>query len=318
MIDPLFRHLLHQRTLAAPVAFVGIGMHTGTHVTMRLRRSPAYSGISISRQDLPAGERDFSPRLEFVAEGRRNLTLQNSHGHMAMSLESVLSALYGLGIDNAHIELNGPEAPVLDGSAAPIVSACLNAGITSLGVARDLLMVLQPVQLTQGEGWAQLRSDFAPGISAAISSAHPDIGYQRLDSHLTPGIYEREIAPARMFGFAEQMWHLRARGLVLNRNMSNAILLGGNGMANRDGLRFGDEFVRRAALEALATLSLAGATVIGEFRCFQFDLGLAKRLLQLALSRKGATGRLPASVLFNNSEFDADGDLMCPAGSGSA
>lgn len=308
MMDSRFGHLMQQRTLASSIAFVGIGLHTGKRVTMQLRGAPADNGITVSRLDLPADQRRFVLRPEYVVGGRSSLTLVNSHGHRVTSLGNVLSALYGLGVDNVHVELNGPEAPILDGSAQPIVSACRNVGITALGVTRDLLVIRQPVRLQRGDRWAELRPDLAPGINVAIADAHPDIGYQHLATHLTPGIYASQIAPARTFGFAEQAWHLQAPGLMPTGDASNAILLGEVGIANPDELRFGDEFARRAALDALAALSIAGATIIGELRAFQCDLGLIKQLLQLALSHKPSTGRIPATILFSGPESDEEAD----------
>lgn len=318
MMDHRFRYLTQQRTLASAVAFVGRGLRTGKHVNLQIRGAPARSGITVARQDLPAGERHFAVRPENMVGGHPGLTLANRHGHAVAGLENVLSALYGLGIDNAHIELNGPEAPVLDGSAAPIVAACVNGGILPLDAVRDVLVIMRPVRLQHGDSWAELQPELSPGISIAIDSPHPDIGYQHLESHLTPGIYESQIAPARIFGFIGHSWHTRARGLVMTESMSNAILLDDAGIANREDMRFRDDFVRRSALDALAVLALAGVTIVGELRGFQLSFSLVKKLLQLVLSHKASTGLIPATALFVSPDSDTDGALRHPANLGTS
>lgn len=292
MLNPNLAHLRYQQTLAAPLVFVGIGLHSGNRATIRIHPAGANRGITIKRRDLPPRESGFRVHWEEVADTTLSTTLGNEYGHRVATVEHLLSALASLGLDNARVELDGPEVPVMDGSAAPFVSAIRNAGIERLDALREVIVVRRPVRLQQGESWAELLPDPAQRITVSIDFNQQDIGTQSLSFCLSPGIYESEIAPARTFGFAEQLAQLRRRGLALGGSIKNAILLRDGRVANPEGLRFRDEFVRHKALDVIGDLALAGAPVIGYYRGHRPGHRLNIAFLQLLMDDRDAWKRV--------------------------
>jgi len=297
MINAHLAHLRDQKTLAAPLVFVGIGLHSGQRTTMRIHPAEADHGITIARRDLPRRERIFRAHWYSVAETTLCTTIDNPFGHRVATVEHLLSALAGLGIDNASIELDGPEIPVLDGSAEPFVTAIKNTGIKTLQRPREVILILRPVRLQQGESWAELLPDTMQRITISIDFNQHDIGLQSLSFCLSPTVYEKEIAPARTFGFAEQLAQLRRRGLALGGSIKNAILLREGRVANLEGLRFRDEFVRHKALDAIGDLSLAGAAIIGHYRGHRPGHRLNTELLGLLMHDTEAWVRLPLDAV---------------------
>jgi len=179
MLTQDFTYLREQYSLAAPTCYVGIGLHTGRHVTLRILPAGADHGIRFIRRDLPADENRFLARWDKVVGTVLSTTLGNRFGHCISTVEHLLAAFNGLGIDNAEVVLDGPEVPIVDGSAQPFVTALQNSGIKVLGVPRDVFVVRRPVRVQQGERWAELLPDRVPRISLSIEFPQQDIGHYR-------------------------------------------------------------------------------------------------------------------------------------------
>jgi UDP-3-O-[3-hydroxymyristoyl] N-acetylglucosamine deacetylase len=255
-----------QRTIDQPIVFVGIGLHTGDRATMRLLPATAGEGVTLIRRDLARPERRFAVHWEAVKGSSLCTAIGNLFGHEVATIEHLLSALAALGIDNLTIELDGAEIPIMDGSALPFVEALENAGIRPLDVPRDFIVMRRPVRIQQGASWAELLPDLGRRITVSIDFAAQAIGTQTMSVDITPSVYRQEIAAARTFGFAEQLEQLRRHGLARGGSIKNAILLRDGRVANLEGLRFRDEFVRHKVLDVIGDLALAGAPIIGHYR----------------------------------------------------
>jgi UDP-3-O-[3-hydroxymyristoyl] N-acetylglucosamine deacetylase len=249
-----------QRTLRRPVSCSGIGLHSGNKVTLSLKPAPADFGIRFQRSDLGG--------LEIPATVTHLGAIQLATGltREAVSVETVehlLAALTALGIDNVIVELNTPEVPIMDGSAAPFVYLILNeAGVKRLPAPKKYLKVLRPISLSQGDKRIALYPSDHFKVTYSISFDHPLIRHQSRTIKITDETFVEEIAPARTFGFLKEVEMLRQRGLALGGSLDNAIVLGETGVLN-NALRFEDEFVRHKILDVIGDLSLVGYPVIG-------------------------------------------------------
>ena len=250
-----------QRTLRRPVSCSGIGLHSGNKVTLSLKPAPADYGIRFQRADLGG--------LEVPATVTHLGAIQLATGltREAVSVETVehlLAALTALGIDNVIVELNSPEVPIMDGSAAPFVYLILNeAGVRTLTAPKKFLKVLRPISLSQGDKRIALYPSDHFKVTYSISFDHPLIRHQSRTMRITDETFVEDIAPARTFGFLKEVEMLRQRGLALGGSLENAIVLGETGVLNQNALRFEDEFVRHKILDAIGDLSLVGYPVIG-------------------------------------------------------
>jgi UDP-3-O-[3-hydroxymyristoyl] N-acetylglucosamine deacetylase len=250
-----------QRTLRRPVSCTGIGLHSGNKVTLSLKPAPANYGIRFQRSDLDGLEIPATvTHLGAMQSYQTGLTRE------AVSVETVehlLSALTALGIDNVVVELNHPEVPIMDGSAAPFVYLILNeAGIKRLQTPRRYLKVLRPIALTQGDKRIALYPSDHFKVTYSISFDHPLLRHQSRTMTISEETFVEHIAPARTFGFLKEVEMLRQRGLALGGSLDNAIVLGETGVLN-NALRFEDEFVRHKILDVIGDLSLVGYPVIG-------------------------------------------------------
>jgi len=248
-----------QRTLRRSVSCTGIGLHSGNKVTLSLKPAAADSGIRFQRADLGGLE------IPAVVTHLGGIQYQTGLTREAVSVETVehlLAALTALGIDNAIVELNSPEVPIMDGSAAPFVYLVNEAGVKRLQAPRRYLKVLRPISLTQGDKRIALYPSDHFKVTYSISFDHPLLRHQSRTMRVTEESFVEEIAPARTFGFLKEVEMLRQRGLALGGSLDNAIVLGETGVLN-NALRFEDEFVRHKILDAIGDLSLVGYPVIG-------------------------------------------------------
>jgi UDP-3-O-[3-hydroxymyristoyl] N-acetylglucosamine deacetylase len=249
-----------QRTLRRHVSCTGIGLHSGNKVTLSLKPAPADYGIRFQRTDLGVEIPATITHLQGMQQYQTGLARQ------AVSVETVehlLAALSALGIDNAVVEVNHPEVPIMDGSAAPWVHLILNeAGVKKLSAPRRYLKVLRPISLAQGDKRISLYPADHLKVTYSISFDHPLLRHQSRTMKITEDSFVEDIAPARTFGFLKEVEMLRQRGLALGGSLDNAIVLGDTGVLNNT-LRFEDEFVRHKILDAIGDLSLVGYPVIG-------------------------------------------------------
>ncbi len=274
-----------QHTLKAPISCVGIGLHSGKRVSMTFRPAPADHGIVFRRTDL---RRDIPARHDHVVDTHLS-TVLGEGGARVTTVEHVMAALAGCGIDNAVVELDGPEPPVLDGSAAPLVFLLDCAGIVQQDAPRSAIEVRRVVRVTEGEAFAELRPG-TNGLDMALSIdfAAAAIGRQALSLHLNTRTFRHELARARTFGLLEEIDQLRAAGLGQGGSLDNAVVVDQARILNPAGLRMPDEFARHKLLDAVGDLALAGAPLIGRFVAHRSGHALNNRLLRALFADRTA------------------------------
>jgi UDP-3-O-[3-hydroxymyristoyl] N-acetylglucosamine deacetylase len=248
-----------QRTLRRQVSCAGIGLHSGNKVTLSLRPAPANSGIRFRRTDL--GNLEIHANVANLAGMHYATGLAQNEGSVE-TVEHLLAALVSLGVDNVVVELNYPEVPIMDGSAAPFVYLIQEAGVRSLGVPKRVIKVLQPIELTRGDKRIAVYPCDHFKISYSISFDHPLLRHQARTLSVSEESFVEEIAPARTFGFLKEVELLRQHGLALGGSLENAIVIGETGVLNNQ-LRFEDEFVRHKILDSIGDLALVGHPIIG-------------------------------------------------------
>jgi UDP-3-O-[3-hydroxymyristoyl] N-acetylglucosamine deacetylase len=250
-----------QRTLRRSVSCSGIGLHSGNKVTLSLKPAPIDYGIRFQRSDLGGLE---IPATVTHLGGIRLATGLTREAVSVETVEHLLAALTALGIDNVIVELNTPEVPIMDGSAAPFVYLILNeAGVKTLPAPKKFLKVLRPISLSQGDKRIALYPSDHFKVTYSINFDHPLIRHQSRTMKITDETFVEEIAPARTFGFLKEVEMLRQKGLALGGSLDNAIVLGETGVLNSNALRFEDEFVRHKILDVIGDLSLVGYPVLG-------------------------------------------------------
>jgi UDP-3-O-[3-hydroxymyristoyl] N-acetylglucosamine deacetylase len=260
-----------QRTLRRTVYCAGIGLHSGHKVTLTLKPAPADTGIVFRRTDL--GGLEIPAHASHVA-GISYATVLARGGAKAETVEHLLSALVSQGIDNIYIDLNTPEVPIMDGSAAPFVYLIReDAGIKKLNVPRRYLWVTRPLTLTHGDKQIALYPADELKVTYTISFDHPLLRHQSRTISITEESFIDEIAPARTFGFLKEVETLRQKGLALGGSLDNAIVLGETGVLNNT-LRFEDEFVRHKILDVIGDLALVGHPIIGHIVAHRGGHGL--------------------------------------------
>jgi UDP-3-O-[3-hydroxymyristoyl] N-acetylglucosamine deacetylase len=252
--------LVKQTTLAAPAETSGIGLHTAVTVQLRLLPAPPDTGYIFIRTDL--GGFEIPATVESVAHCSYATTLMRT-GVMLSTVEHLLAALRGAGVDNAFIEVDNLELPIMDGSAEDFTEMIERAGITEQPLARRALKIREPVAVEQGARRISIEPADAYLIDCIIDFAHPLIGVQRFHLEVTDKSFGREISAARTFGFAEEIEALRRDNLIRGGSLDNAIVLTPEGMLNETGLRFTDEFVRHKILDIIGDMALLGMPILG-------------------------------------------------------
>jgi UDP-3-O-[3-hydroxymyristoyl] N-acetylglucosamine deacetylase len=280
--------MARQRTLKNPIRATGIGLHTGRKVLMVLRPAPPNTGIVFRRVDLEPPV-DIPARAIHVTDTTLGTTL--AVGDAAVStVEHLLSAMAGLGIDNAFVELTGDEVPIMDGSAGPFVFLIQSAGIERQSSAKRFVRVRRRVEVEDGDKWARFEPHHGFRVNFEIEFDHPVFRRhaQRATMDFSTTTYLREVSRARTFGFMRDMEALRGRNLALGGTLDNAIVLDDYRILNEDGLRYEDEFVRHKILDAIGDLYLLGHSLIGEFTGYKSGHGLNNRLLRTLLADTAA------------------------------
>jgi UDP-3-O-[3-hydroxymyristoyl] N-acetylglucosamine deacetylase len=274
-----------QRTLKAAIGCVGVGLHTGQRVSLSFQPAPVDHGIVFRRVDLGI---DIPARFDRVVDTRLCTILEHD-GARVGTVEHVMAALAGCGIDNAVVELDGPEPPIFDGSAAQLVFLLDCAGTVVQDAPRPVVEILRPVRVSDGNGFAELRPEptgFDMALSIDFTAAA--IGRQALALHLTPQSFRHELARARTFALAEEIDQLRASGLAQGGSLDNAVVVDQERVLNPAGLRVPDEFVRHKLLDAVGDLALAGAPLRGRFTAHRSGHTLNNRLLRALFADRAA------------------------------
>ena len=257
-----------QTTLGVDASVKGIGVHSGLPATLTLHPADAGTGIVFLRTGLEGRpDREIRADVRSVTATEFATVLGDPSGPLCSTAEHVLAALSGLGVDNAVVEIDGPEVPIMDGSAEPFVAAIDQAGIVTLAAPRRFIQVLKPVRVVRDASVGELRP-YARGfrVEVEIEFDNPLIGRQAIALDVEPDSFRREIARARTFGFMRDVSKLWSAGYALGATFDNTLVVTENRILNQDGLRFADEFVRHKALDAVGDLALAGAPLLGAYR----------------------------------------------------
>jgi UDP-3-O-[3-hydroxymyristoyl] N-acetylglucosamine deacetylase len=280
--------MLKQRTLKASIKTTGVGLHTGARVEIVLRPAAPETGIVFHRVDL---ERPVSIPADalHVGDTRLSSTLVRD-GASISTVEHLMSALAGLGVDNLHVDVAGPEIPIMDGSAGPFVFLLQSAGIVEQEPPKRYLRILQPVEVKDGDKWARFEPYNGFKLDFTIDFPHPMFGSENRNVVIDFALhsYVKEVARARTFGFMQEVEAMRAAGLGLGGSLQNAIVLDEYRVLNSEGLRYDNEFVKHKVLDAIGDLYLLGHPLIGQYTAFKSGHGLNNAVARALLARTDA------------------------------
>jgi UDP-3-O-[3-hydroxymyristoyl] N-acetylglucosamine deacetylase len=288
--------MIQQRTLKSITRAVGVGVHSGQKVELTLRPAAPDTGIVFRRTDLPVPV-DIPVSAQAVSDTRMASTISpinDPGGPKVQTIEHLMSACAGLGLDNLYIDITAEEVPILDGSAASFVFLLQSAGIELQQAPKRFIRVKQAVEFREGEGltlkWARLEPFHGYKLAFEIDFKHPalDATGQRVEFDFASGQYQRDIARARTFGFTKDVEMMRARGLGLGGNMDNVIVVDEYRVLNGEGLRYDDEFVKHKLLDAIGDLHIAGKPLLASYTAYKSGHALNNKLLRKLLADETA------------------------------
>jgi len=298
-----------QTTLRDEVTLTGIGVHSGRPATLTLRSAEAGTGIVFLRAD-----REIRADVRAVTATEFATVIGDTHGPLCSTSEHVLAALCALGVDNAIIDIDGPEVPIMDGSADAFVAAIDQAGIVTLDEPRQYIKILKPVRVAQGNAYGELRpNDRGFRLEVAIEFDHPLVGRQSCDLDIDAASFRRELSRARTFGFMKDVAKLWSAGYALGASFENTLVVSENRVLNSDGLRFPDEFVRHKALDAIGDLALAGAPLLGTYRSMRGGHKLNHAVLCALMADPSAWKMVSAPTRRTRGHADVAAGLVAPA-----
>lgn len=279
-----------QATLATPIDCRGVGLHSGAPVHMTLSPAPIDHGITFERTDLPTGTGLIPARFDRVTDTRLCTLLSNEHGATVGTVEHLMAALAGTGINNLSITLDGPEVPIMDGSSAEFLFLIDCAGIETQNAPISAIEILKPVEVSKGDAVARLEPSDRFRIDFEIDFPCTVIGNQSGRLDLVNGAFRSHIAEARTFGYVQEVDMMRKMGLARGGSLENAIVVDAEAgsVLNPEGLRFDDEFVRHKTLDAVGDLALAGAPILGAYYGYKAGHGLTNELLRALFQTPGA------------------------------
>jgi len=276
--------MFFQRTVKNEIGCNSIGLHSGRKIGMVIKPAGVDEGIVFVRRDLPGNN-----RIKADVHNVRDTTLATTlglNGVTISTVEHLMSAFSGMGVDNAVVEVNAPEVPIMDGSSRPFVELLKSVGTHVQGKCKRLIVIKKKVSVAEGESTAMLLPSPEFRITYKIEFNHPSIGIQSYDMKLSDVSYAEEICAARTFGFLKDVEYLQAKGLALGGSLRNAVVLDENRIINKGGLRFPGEFVKHKILDAIGDLSLLGIPIIGHFVAFKSGHRLNNLLLKELMVRK--------------------------------
>ena len=280
--------MIRQRTLKNVIRATGVGLHTGKKIYLTLRPAPVDTGIVFCRVDLEQVVQ-IPARPENVGDTRLSTTLIND-GVRISTVEHLLSAMAGLGIDNAYIDLSAPEVPIMDGSAGPFVFLIQSAGIEEQNAPKRFIRIKQPVEVRDGDKVARFEPFDGFKVGFTIEFDHPvfksNTQHSEIDFSTTS--FVKEVSRARTFGFMREIEYLRERKLALGGSLDNAVVLDNYRVLNEDGLRYRDEFVKHKILDAIGDLYLLGHSLIGAFKGYKSGHALNNKLLRALIANESA------------------------------
>jgi UDP-3-O-[3-hydroxymyristoyl] N-acetylglucosamine deacetylase len=297
--------MLKQRTLKKIVKTTGVGLHSGSKVTLSLRPAQPDTGVIFRRVDLePPVDLKADP---FSVGDTRLASCLERDGAKVATIEHLMSALAGLGIDNIYVDVDAAELPILDGSAAPFVFLLQSAGIEEQKAPKKFLAMRKSIEVRDGDKWARLEPYEGFSLEFSILFNHPAVSSTAASARIdfSDQSYLREIARARTFGFMQEVEYMREQGLALGGSLENAIVMDEYRVLNSDGLRYADEFVRHKILDAIGDLYIAGHPLLGAFSAYKSGHALNNQLLRAVLADStawelvsfDATAQIPETLL---------------------
>lgn len=277
-----------QVTLTQPIEIEGIGLHSGKTVNMVLRPADVNTGILFIRTDITDKDNKIPARWDNVVDTRLCTVIGNKDGATVGTIEHLMSALWGCGVDNVIVEIDAPEVPVMDGSSVHFVECIDEVGVTAQKAPRKIIKVLKEVSVEENG----CRVTLSPGVTSVFSGMidfdHPEIGEQNYEVQLVNGNFRHEIAECRTFGFLKDVEAMQKAGLALGGSLDNAIVLDDDSVINKNGLRHEDEFIRHKLLDAIGDLYLAGGPVIGTYHGEKASHALNNAILRKLFDTPGA------------------------------
>ncbi|OGP18597.1 MAG: UDP-3-O-[3-hydroxymyristoyl] N-acetylglucosamine deacetylase [Deltaproteobacteria bacterium GWC2_55_46] len=272
--------MMMQQTLRNVIEFSGVGLHTGCEVSVRILPSCGDTGITFFRRDLPGSSaiRAVSSNVTSTSYA----TSLGSRGATVSTIEHLMAAFYGMGVDNAIVELNGPEVPIMDGSAAEFVGMVESAGLVTLSTPRRYMVIKKPIKVVEDDKYIFLMPSEEAGLSInyAIDFSHPFLAKQSFSRPFSKDVFRKELGSARTFGFLKDVEMLRANGLARGGSLENAIVISDTEILNEGGLRYPDEFVRHKVLDLMGDISLVGAPIMGKLIAYRSGHALNHKLAQ--------------------------------------
>ncbi|MGB0748347.1 MAG: UDP-3-O-acyl-N-acetylglucosamine deacetylase [Magnetospiraceae bacterium] len=304
---------MNQKTIKNAINGAGIALHSGEKVRLRLRPAAPDTGIQFVRTDLIGRNQAIPARWDHVVDTRLCTVLANDNGASVATVEHLMAAIAGLGIHNLEILVDGPEVPVMDGSAVTWVLLLESAGIVEQDVPVKAIRINKHVRVEEAGKWASLSPGNGFGMDFQIDFDSKVIGYSEGSVDLTPAVFKSDIAPARTFGFLHEVEYMRSQGLAKGGSMKNAVVIGEDAVLNEEGLRFEDEFVRHKMLDAVGDLSLAGAPIQGRFRANKSGHALNNKLLRALFADADAWTLVDASPVTRPGLYEAGNEDLIAA-----
>jgi UDP-3-O-[3-hydroxymyristoyl] N-acetylglucosamine deacetylase len=286
---------IKQRTLKNSISCTGIGLHTGSKITITLHPADADTGIVFRRTDIPGGGAVIPARWSSVSDTRMNTCIADTDGVTVRTIEHLMAALAGMAIDNATIDINGPEVPVMDGSAAPFLFLVECAGVVEQAATRQAVKILKRIAARDGDKIAVLMPGRTSTLRVEIDFSVAAIRRQECFLPMSVSAFKSEISRARTFGFEQEVAAMRTAGLARGGSLDNAVVISCDGekVLNEEGLRYEDEFVRHKMLDAVGDLYLAGAPILGHFHGVRSGHAVNNRLLRELFADRSAWTMVP-------------------------
>jgi UDP-3-O-[3-hydroxymyristoyl] N-acetylglucosamine deacetylase len=277
-----------QHTVSRSIELSGVGLHSGAETVLRLLPAESGSGLVFRRIDVTDRDNLVPARWDSVVDTRLCTVVANKDGVSVGTIEHLMAALSACGVDNAIIELDAPEVPIMDGSSEPFVRAIRDMGIKTQAAPRRAIRILKEVSVVDGDKSVTLRPANGSKFKAGIDFSHPSIGQQTYEIEMFSGDFESQISDARTFGFAHEVKALRAMGLALGGSLDNAVVLDEKSIMNPEGLRHADEFARHKVLDAVGDIYIAGGPLIGAYEAIKPGHNMNNRILHELFSRPDA------------------------------
>ena len=277
-----------QRTISSKISCSGIGLHSGINTALTLSPAPVDTGVVFRRSDVLGLTAVIEANYKNVTETTLGTTISNPYGTKVSTIEHLMAAIWGCGIDNIFVDINGPEVPIMDGSSEPFVFLIECAGIHIQDKARRVIEIMEKISVTDNDKIISVEPSREFVVDLHIDFSHQQIKQQKFDYHSTYASFKNDLSRARTFGFKHEIEKLHQMGLAKGGSLDNAIVVDDNGVVNREGLRYSDEFVRHKTLDFIGDTYLAGHYIIGHFSASKAGHAINNKMLHQIFSKQSA------------------------------